>query len=68
VTGTSGKECFSDRLSGQVRFDRKFNHDTILNFAPGLDQIDLSAVVSTAVSTPGSASSRAIADQMRRIR
>ncbi|MBR0934092.1 VCBS domain-containing protein [Bradyrhizobium jicamae] len=48
LTGTSDKDVFfASGYQDKFVFAPNFNHDTILNFTPGQDQIDLSAVVST---------------------
>ncbi|MGF6307469.1 VCBS repeat-containing protein [Bradyrhizobium sp. i1.8.4] len=49
LTSTGGKDVLfgTAGYQDQFVFAPNFNHDTILNFKPGLDQIDLSAVVST---------------------
>ncbi|MHC2466088.1 VCBS domain-containing protein [Bradyrhizobium embrapense] len=48
LTGTSDKDVFfGSGYQDKFVFAPNFNHDTILNFTPGQDQIDLSAIVST---------------------
>ncbi|UGY19286.1 VCBS domain-containing protein [Bradyrhizobium septentrionale] len=48
LTGTSDKDVFfGSSFQDKFVFDQNFNHDTIVNFTPGLDQIDLSAILST---------------------
>ncbi|WP_375777440.1 VCBS domain-containing protein [Bradyrhizobium sp. ma5] len=48
LTGTGDKDVFFGSGSqDKFVFAPNFNHDTILNFTPGQDQIDLSTVVST---------------------
>ncbi|GEC56605.1 VCBS repeat-containing protein [Bradyrhizobium japonicum] len=47
LTGTSDKDVFfGSGYQDKFVFAPSFNHDTILNFTPGQDQIDLSTVVS----------------------
>nr|WP_155262602.1 VCBS domain-containing protein [Bradyrhizobium sp. BR2003] len=47
LTGTSDKDVFfGSGYQDKFVFAPSFNHDTILNFTPGEDQIDLSTVVS----------------------
>ncbi|MGY4166307.1 VCBS domain-containing protein [Bradyrhizobium sp. USDA 4529] len=47
LTGTSDKDVFfGSGYQDKFVFAPNFNHDTILNFTPGEDQIDLSTVVS----------------------
>ncbi|KWV48847.1 hypothetical protein AS156_17800 [Bradyrhizobium macuxiense] len=50
LTGTSDKDVLfgTPGYQDQFVFAPNFNHDTIMNFTPGQDHIDLSAVVSTA--------------------
>jgi nidogen-like/cadherin-like protein len=51
-TGTTGKDVFfATGHQDQFVFAAHFNHDTIMNFAPGQDHLDLSAVVTT--NNPG---------------
>ena len=48
LTGTAGKDVFfGTGHHDQFVFAVNFNHDTVMNFTPGQDHIDLSAVVST---------------------
>ncbi|UFX44850.1 VCBS domain-containing protein [Bradyrhizobium sp. 41S5] len=48
LTGTGDKDVFfGSGYQDKFVFAPNFNHDTILNFTPGQDQIDLSTVVST---------------------
>ncbi|UGA42558.1 VCBS domain-containing protein [Bradyrhizobium quebecense] len=48
LTGTSDKDVFfGSGYQDKFVFAPNFNHDTILNFTPAQDQIDLSTVVST---------------------
>ncbi|MHC2331250.1 VCBS domain-containing protein [Bradyrhizobium sp. USDA 4454] len=48
LTGTSDKDVFfGSGYQDKFVFASNFNHDTILNFTPGQDQIDLSTIVST---------------------
>jgi VCBS repeat-containing protein len=49
LVGTTGKDVFFGRVGYQDNFvfAANSNHDTILNFTPGEDHIDLSAIVAT---------------------
>ena len=48
LTGTTGKDVFfGTGYQEQFVFAANSNHDTIVNFTPGQDHIDLSAVVTT---------------------
>ncbi|MFN5713343.1 MAG: VCBS domain-containing protein, partial [Bradyrhizobium sp.] len=49
LTSTAGKDVLfgTAGYQDQFVFAPNFNHDTILNFKPGIDHIDLTAVVST---------------------
>jgi VCBS repeat-containing protein len=48
ITGTTGKDLFiGTGYQDQFVFAANSNHDTIVNFTPGQDHIDLSAVVTT---------------------
>nr|WP_236000337.1 VCBS domain-containing protein [Bradyrhizobium uaiense] len=49
LTSTAGKDVLfgTAGCQDQFVFAANFNHDTIMNFKPGLDHIDLTAVVST---------------------
>jgi hypothetical protein len=48
LTGTSDKDVFfGTGYQDKFVFAPNFNHDTVMNFTPGQDHIDLSAVVST---------------------
>lgn len=48
LTGTTGKDVFFGTVGpDQFVFAANSNHDTIVNFGPGHDHIDLSAVVTT---------------------
>ena len=48
LSGTTGKDVFfGTGYQEQFVFSANSNHDTIVNFTPGQDQIDLTAVVTT---------------------
>jgi VCBS repeat-containing protein len=48
LAGTTAKDVFfGTGYQDQFVFGAGFNHDTVMNFTPGVDHIDLSAVVST---------------------
>ncbi|WGS28453.1 VCBS domain-containing protein [Bradyrhizobium sp. ISRA464] len=53
LTGTTARDVLFGMPGHQDQFvfAPNFNHDTIMNFTPGQDHIDLSAVVSTADAT-----------------
>jgi hypothetical protein len=48
LTGTTAKDVFfGTGYQDKFVFAANFNHDTVMNFTPGQDHIDLSAIVST---------------------